>query len=195
MQCPSCGFENVPGNEQCVVCSASLASGHASESVLPPRAKDRSVRQRLSYALRAGETALWLKGGLSRLRPSFNIDLPVWEVEAWHIVISIVPGVGFILITGRWVPGLAQLAAAAVAVAAAYAFWGTPLATAAMSIALGLSMFSVFLVADRRWGTSERGPNAAMRRLGMLAVIAACYAILNYYLAPFYYIFRLLASW
>ncbi|MHB1001344.1 MAG: S26 family signal peptidase [Armatimonadota bacterium] len=49
MQCPKCGFENIPGRDECLVCSSSMTSKTADESVYPTRAKDRSLWDRISW--------------------------------------------------------------------------------------------------------------------------------------------------
>lgn len=51
MQCPKCGFENIPGRDECLVCSSSLAAKPADESVYPARAKDRSLWDRISWRM------------------------------------------------------------------------------------------------------------------------------------------------
>jgi hypothetical protein len=46
MQCPSCDFQNMPGNTRCLRCGASLEMATASIGVEPPRASARSKRLR-----------------------------------------------------------------------------------------------------------------------------------------------------
>ncbi|MHB1455454.1 MAG: S26 family signal peptidase [Armatimonadota bacterium] len=51
MQCPKCGFENIPGREDCLVCSSSMTPEAAEESLYPKRAKDRSLWERITWWL------------------------------------------------------------------------------------------------------------------------------------------------
>lgn len=44
----------MPGVKQCVVCSAALSAESSAQDVMPPRARDRTLRQRLRYTLESG---------------------------------------------------------------------------------------------------------------------------------------------
>ena len=70
MQCSGCGFENIPGSEKCAICATSLSSDRGGESVLPPRAKDRSPWERLTWRFRESRATEAVNAALSRVPSS-----------------------------------------------------------------------------------------------------------------------------
>lgn len=108
MQCPKCGFENMPGRQECAVCSAQFASSPKSESVMPPRAKDSSLSERFQWKWSRMRTVAVINDRINaparfttdRLRYTKNGAQISWSWlslrNLWLLLISIIPGFGYI---------------------------------------------------------------------------------------------------
>lgn len=117
MQCPSCGFQNLPGLTQCARCSGMLSL--AEVDVQPYRAADRWVRWRHRRWRRRNAAPLtsriasylrdeWERSGLGTR--SRGPDEPTMGERFKWIAASIIPGLGHLLIPrerrrGRWILG------------------------------------------------------------------------------------------
>ncbi len=180
----------MPGVKQCVVCSASLAGEASAEDVTPPRARDRSLRQRPYENTGAGRFVLWLRRDLSRSRLWLALQThwirPVCTPSWWHVLLCIIPGVGPLLAYGALRLGLAHFLLAACALLVASGSQGTLTANIATSLAVALSVFSVFVFVDKHWGSQEQGTRAWQRRVLLLAIILAAFGIANYFLGYVY---------
>lgn len=192
MQCPSCGFENIPGREQCAICSTVLTSRARVGNVMPPRAKNRTIGQRIKYATRAEDVQGRAMLFLDILRNSFADRQPVVEPEWWHVILCIIPGVGHWLALGKLALGAAQLLVALLAMLVVVYLPGSLEGQIAVSIVMSLSVLSVFIYVDKHWGSSEPGANGWIRRIGLLFVILVCYQILNYCVGYFFSLLRIL---
>src|SRR5690242_13784096 len=104
MECVSCHFENMPGNDYCGRCGTSLKLSDASISVQPPRAGKATKRMRHWFPLRRAYRlarsepvfptfASWARAGWTRtgwasadwsIRPDdiVRLALPGWA--HWH---------------------------------------------------------------------------------------------------------------
>jgi hypothetical protein len=181
MQCPSCGFENIPGAEQCAACSTALACKGGAQSVLPPRARDRTIRQSIRYRTHADELAPRLKSVFFACSERLVIH-PACEPAWWHVVLCVIPGVGHTIALGKAAIGAAQLLIACVAVFVAVSLPSTVEGGVAASVVVMLSVFSVFVYVDNFWGPKGKGVGAWALRVVLLLAILACYQMLNYYL-------------
>lgn len=100
MQCVNCGFENVPGMQQCVRCQSSLAL--AAVDVVPPRARRRRLGSRLRRVWNPVHRAMGtpvpvLHDWLSRVLP----DLSAYRIPWRALARSIIPGLGHIRYSNR----------------------------------------------------------------------------------------------
>lgn len=158
MQCPKCGFENIPGREDCVVCSAGLVARQAAESVHPPRAKDRSIRQRIGWRLQSDRRAAAARRRLNDVRPhvpnlgqvadravhSFDVAIPRFRArDVWLMFISVVPGLGYVSV-GNGLLGWSILVSAVVSLILAAAAYNTYFADLFVYSVIAMSMFSVW---------------------------------------------------
>lgn len=191
MQCRNCGFENMPGIDTCVVCSSSLTSKANAEGVLPPRAKDRKILQRVSYSIGLDSSLLRLRQGLSELKNRQITARSVVEPQWWHVLLCVIPGVGTVLALGQLASGVIQFLIALFLLYIASVLSGTIIGGLATSTVVSLSIFSVFVFADKYWGSKQKGISAWISRVGMLAAIMAFFYILNYYLGYFNSLLRL----
>ena len=151
MKCPSCGYFNVPGLEQCGACGLALrptANGAAQvaewNEVLPPRAQQRTASQRIEYSL--GRPARVGRGFAENTVPEwfnrtldFRLTLRDWLL----LVLSIVPGLGQVA-SGRWIVG-AALFLTTVASAFCFTYWlHSPISDLLMWNIIGLMIYSVW---------------------------------------------------
>jgi len=151
MQCPSCGFENMPGREQCAACSTSLSAKSPAESVMPPRAKDRTVGQRIEWTLAnapgVGAVRREIDEARRRTRPSLECLSGTW---AWLtpktlglILLSGVSGYAHFYIIGRRQVGVWLFAVSAVMLAFAAVLVRSPVSDWLLYCVFGLSMLSM----------------------------------------------------
>ncbi len=158
MQCPNCGFENIPGNERCVVCETALAVKRAGESLMPPRASDRSFWQRMTWPIttsrawiRTGEDLRRLRGRIAEMQTCAWLASPFsWMGfrEFGLILLSVIPGLGHIYVRGDRRTGMCMLLGAAAALALAVLLYKTVLADLLVGGVIALSMFSVCVAVD-----------------------------------------------
>jgi len=184
MQCPSCGFENIPGSEQCCVCSALLSSRQSGETVFPPRARDRSFWQRVRWslttsagftravgrlqALRRSLSNVEFRRRLSAARPQVNLH------EIGLLLLSVIPGLGHVYVVGDVRRGRRILLGSLGALVLAMVAYRTILADVLVYGIIALSMFCVFVVADRL--REIRGEEAQfVRRVGIALLVLAVY--------------------
>jgi hypothetical protein len=121
MQCVNCGFENIPGMQQCVRCQSSLALGTV--EVIPPRAgRYRSAsRWRRLWNWMDWSVRHWPEH-VPRWRPRLNLLEHVpWEAVALS---ALLPGLGQIRYGTRWT-GWTLLTAWLACLVPAVAFYGT----------------------------------------------------------------------
>ena len=96
MQCSSCGFECIPGSENCGRCGSSLRVGTLVMDVQPPRAGKFSKRlrrvlpaRRAMYVLRDGfDNSPIVKGAAAIRRSSAELygDRPAWGL-VWRLIV------------------------------------------------------------------------------------------------------------
>src|SRR5579883_655376 len=131
MRCPKCGYFNLPGADQCGQCGQSLTAAASPapvsfEEIYPPRARNRSLRER--WESRGGRPARSLSRGVAAAsarrqdavqatrelvsqsvsamptREQLLNDLRIWGLAS----AAIIPGLGHILL-GRYQRGFAFL--------------------------------------------------------------------------------------
>ena len=191
MQCPSCGFENIPGRESCAVCSTALAGGRAGESLLPPRGRDRSFWDKLRWSI--GTSPRWMSAS-GRLR-SFRVGMPRAGVNirasnpvAWLglremglLLLSVIPGFGHLYVRREARLGHSLSLSALAALGAAVLVYKTPAADMLVAGVIVLSMLSVYVAVDKLMpvGTAEA---RQMNRVAVGLFILASY-LGSYWLA------------
>jgi len=168
MQCPSCGFQNMPGIDRCALCSTSLAGRKESESVVPPRAKDRTIEQRLRWSVSRIP-------GCSRMIRRFEEAFPHRSEEApaatcpapsapfprlpmrsvGLVLLAVIPGFGHIFVLHRDRQGLAMFALSLVWLGLAAAVYWTLIADLLVFSVIVLSMVSVGVTMDTLRRRSE----------------------------------------
>lgn len=104
MQCPSCRFENMPGQQRCVRCQSPMALGAV--SVRPPRAADSTLRQRLRWQVRRRVPTAWLRR-LADLRDAARRPWAGFPTRV--LLLGVVPGLPQLL-GGRQRLGIGLLA-------------------------------------------------------------------------------------
>ena len=97
MKCPACGFENMPGLKRCVRCSGAL--NLAGIDIEPPRASGPVALRHTRY--RIAEVFGRLTYGLSRAWHSLRLPDRVSGAPAAALALSIVPGLGQIVLRQR----------------------------------------------------------------------------------------------
>lgn len=98
MQCPSCGFENIPGMANCVRCQTLLNLSDV--SVVPGRASALNWNTRSTRARNTIRSALSIPrigSPLARMAPRWGAAVP-WDA----LVRSFVPGLGQLYEKHRW---------------------------------------------------------------------------------------------
>lgn len=197
MQCPNCGFENIPGNEQCVVCSTALPTKHSGESLMPPRARDRTWWQKLTWPITTSRS--WVQTG-EDLRRCWEKLGDGWS-NAWAaspaswmgmrefglILLSVIPGLGHICVRGERRTGLWMLLGSVAALGLAALVIKTVLADLLVAGVIAASMYSVCATMDvlRPMGRDEtRFINRAGVGLWILAAYLGTYWLLMLALRP-----------
>lgn len=147
MQCPSCGFENMPGQQQCVVCSTTLLSGPTRENVLPPRAKNRTLMQRIN-ASSAGFLAAnsWVNDfRMRRARAGQNGRLWNWlnPRTLGLILASSIPGFGHAFLLNQRLTGLSIFLASVLSLATAIILYRSPISDMLVWSVLAASVLSM----------------------------------------------------
>jgi hypothetical protein len=101
MQCPQCGFENLPKNTACTRCRAQLVvDGPVVKTDFePPRARDWKFLRPLQYRIFALQDRL--PADLARFRRIFNNE-DVLPTDAWAALFcSVIPGLGHLIVGQR----------------------------------------------------------------------------------------------
>ncbi len=178
MQCPSCGFENIPGRQECGVCAASLVVARGRESVMPPRAKNRTVRQRVRWWLDANiHLGLRLEAVRCRrdlLRGVFRGSLQDTRARwSWLslrglglFLISVIPGFGYIFARRDKRTGFRHLLACALALGLAMALIRTPVADGLVYGVLAASVISMTVAAESLFPAFISDESRVRMRLG-----------------------------
>lgn len=175
MQCPSCGFENIPGRESCAVCSTALAGGRARESLTPPRGRDRSFWQKLRWSVgtnpRWVSAVGWLRGYRLGVPAGANARAsspPAWLGfrEMGLILLSVIPGFGHLYVRREAWLGRSLFLSALAALVAALFVYKTPAADMLVAGVIMLSMLSVYVAVDKLMPTGT----AEARRMNRVAV-------------------------
>ncbi len=177
MQCPSCGFQNMPGVKQCVVCSASLAGEASAEDVTPPRARDRSLRQRLNCLFAFGGR---MRSDYSTAAASGRVGNRLWSCAGAIrlVVLSVVPGFSHLFVLGRSAVGMAIFLASAAALVLAAVLYRSPLSNLLVYGVILASAFSVFCTAARIATAGARREAVPRLQLGVGLMVAAFYLAL-----------------
>lgn len=185
MQCPSCGFENMPGVRQCPVCSTSLEAKGKTESLLPPRAKDRTLRQRLSWGLGGSPEPSGMSRWLAGLR-AMTVPRSQFSPWAWltprsfaMIMLSAIPGLGHIYLLNKKRVGRFMLLGSLAAVAVAAVLIRTPICDLLLYCVLSCSMFSMFAATDRLRGGSKH-PDERLRAWVGIGLLVVCFYLGSY---------------
>ncbi len=180
MECPSCGFQNMPGRTECASCSAALSAGSQLRSVVPPRAKDRSFGQRIQWSLastpgvvRAGQ---WIDG--LRLRLGMGLGAWAWVTpQALCLIIqSVVPGFGHTFMLRRRAAGVGMFAIGLVSLVLAAVLYRTYIADFLAAGVTLLSMVSVVATVDTLRGGSRDPERRLYSLLGITLLVAGMYA-------------------
>lgn len=186
MQCPNCGFENIPGRTVCGVCSTSLVKPPERESVIPDRARDRTLGQSIRWSIeRTFRRRVPEPTDLPHLLPPMQAARQLIP-RCLAVLVSIVPGLGFVW-SGSWKPAAwSALGAVVCAVLGVLYFKTRALDLAALSIA-ALSVMSI--IACMEWAFPPTGDASARmhRRVGrgLMAVSALTVVLMVGFLAPF----------
>ncbi len=174
MQCVNCGFENIPGMQQCVRCQSSLDLAEA--VVAPPRAG----RYRAGTRLRQGWNGLRLRlkdltQALPRWRPrSGPLDHVAWEALVQSAVL---PGLGLIC-RGRRLAGWLLLGAWLGCITSAVALYGSQ--AGAWLLMGAVAAHGMAILAHLGPGLAELTTLGRMWRGGMVFAVLA----LAVYLPP-----------
>ncbi len=164
MECPSCGFQNMPGIDRCAQCSTSLASRQASESVRPPRARNRTLEQRLWWAISrvpglrgiarwaeetsTGENAAGVGSADSVYAPSPGPFSWIPLRACGLALLSVIPGFGHIFVLRQVRQGLTMLVTSLAWLCLAAAEYRSPMADLLVWGAIAASMVSFAVTID-----------------------------------------------
>ena len=179
MQCPSCGFENMPGVEQCCVCSTGLGSKAVTESVMPPRRKDRSFIERLRWSIRESRVWAGARSGINAAgTPAHGASIPDWlgVREVVMIVLSVVPGLGHIFGNCDRRRGIQLLVATILAVGLGCLLIRTALSDILACAVVCLSAYSTAAIFDSVWTRKVSDQSRLLARLGISLMIISVYA-------------------
>lgn len=186
MQCPNCGFENIPGRTVCGVCSTSLVKPPQRESLMPGRARDRTLGQSIRWSIERT-----FRRCVPESSPLTGLLVAVTTVRSLifrslAVVLSAVPGLGFVW-SGSWrSAGLTALGAVACAVLG-FLFFKTRVLDVSALVFAALSVMSI--VAGMEWAFPPPGDASAQmhRRIGrgLMAVSALTVVLMVCFLAPF----------
>lgn len=184
MQCPSCGFFNLPGTEKCTVCSTSLAAKAPTESVMPPRARDRNALGRLSWRITNSDGWKNLRTGLSsirvniprpapRTRPRFRVGFNLRQIGC--TIASIIPGMGHVLAMRKAGTGFIILLSSFLSLLLALVLYKTVLSDYLVIGVIGLSAFSVATTIDAQWKVTSKTRSRSLRHIGIVLVVVSLY--------------------
>lgn len=170
MRCPNCGFENMPGLDACGLCRGKLAAPAEPVSVYPPRARERTARDRMAWTV---ERVHGPRPSPDREAATSGANVRGVLRAAALATAAVVPGVGYRLAGDR---ATARLHAAAAVAAAAMgaALFRTRVADLALAIVAGLSIASVVRAVDTLYPPAAR-ETLEMRRRGLALMLFAVY--------------------
>jgi len=173
MQCPSCGFENAPGLERCGICSTPLTAKREPTAVYPPRARERSISQKILWTLQNDPHWVTIRRTLDRI-PIKRERVVGGLRNAGRLLASVVPGFGHLLFLKRPAIGAGMLITSGVAVALAVLCYQSFLADLLACWVIALSIASVSTTANRIWAAGQSAA-ARMRRLAIPLLVFAAY--------------------
>ncbi len=90
MKCPSCQFENMPGQDRCARCRGSLKLGDI--DIEPPRASGPVVLRYTRH--RAGNVFGGLLYAISRFHKSLRLPIDISGAPLDAVLLSLIPGMG-----------------------------------------------------------------------------------------------------
>lgn len=187
MQCPSCGFENIPGTERCSVCSTALPGKAGGECLIPPRAKDRSAWERMTWSITTSSSFTGMlrrfqgfRGRLSSIRLRNPGVAAPWLGfrQMGDILLSAIPGMGHIRVLGDARTGLRMFLGSMAAILIAVATYKTPIADILVFSVIAASMYSVYAVVDE---LRPKRPGERAQYMGRIAI--GCFVLATYVMA------------
>ena len=180
MECPNCGFQNLPGLTQCARCAGRLRFDDV--DIHPYRAGDgllMRIRRRRAHARSFRAFRAWVDAGWQQLRRDSaawfrrrSLGQPSGPERVGWIVASLIPGLGHIWSGRRRKGFLLMGAAAATFVLSLLLMWVAWSLFAA--IFLGLQ---VYAITDCVFFKGEHAP----RRTVLLVRVLACFALFYVY--------------
>jgi hypothetical protein len=175
MQCPSCGFQNLPGLERCARCLSQLVLDHI--DVHPYRASDRWARWR---AWRTQGPARWLEplrwllrrlGGLVTVQRG---PVPDMARRLPSALLSVVPGLG-LAACGRWRLGCILLGICLAALLGFVVFMGSWIGVLFMGLVFGVHSYAIQRCLIQRGDYVPRGMAISIGLLIFLLLYLAVY--------------------
>lgn len=183
MQCPSCKFENMPGLQQCVVCSTSLTASPEQESVMPPRARNRGFGDRVRIALDNAPALMSLRRWLSTQRQRALGSTLTTTGWSWLtpgafglIVLSAIPGFPQAFIMRCGFAGLTLFLAAMASLLLGACFYKTAFCDWMLWSVLALSAWSMLSAADYIRPGSRVGRDRYLALAGLCMLVVSIYA-------------------
>lgn len=186
MQCPSCGFENIPGTERCSVCSTALPGKTSGECLIPPRAKDRSVWERMKWSVTTNSSYMEVArrfrgfgGSVSSIQLRTPRVYAPWLGfrEMGQILLSAIPGLGHIRVLGDLRTGLWMFFGSMAAILLGAVAYKTPLADILLFSVIAASMYSMYLVVDRLRPLRSGDQAQYMGRIAIACFVFASYVM------------------
>ncbi len=187
MQCPKCGFENIPGRDTCSVCSGDLVASRPAERMYPTRARERSLLERKRWQITHSST--WEAMRAVRRGVGSLIVIPIFGFrEIGLSLAAIIPGLGHVLVFHNRRVGASMFFCSMIALLLAIFFYKTPFADILMFSVIALSMFCVWAVVRNFYGyrgtKRESDLAAAGIALWILAGYFGSYALISIALSP-----------
>jgi len=178
MQCPSCGFQNLPGLDRCARCLSLLALDNV--DVQPYRASDRWAWWRGWRAWRARAWGRWVDlrcRFFQRLRGVVPVQPGVVPDMARHLplaLLSIVPGLGLI-VSGRRRLGLMLLGICLLGLVVFVMFMGSWIGILAMGLVFGVHSYAIQRCLIQQGDYVRRGTAICTGLLIFIVLYAALY--------------------
>ncbi|MCL5105041.1 MAG: S26 family signal peptidase [Armatimonadetes bacterium] len=135
----------MPGRDQCAVCSTSLSAKSPADNVVPPRAKDRTISQRIDWTLANAP-------GVGTIRREIEGISLKWFGRPWAwltprafglILLSAIPGFAHVYLVGQRLIGGWLFALSVAMLALAAVLIKSPVSNWLLYCIVGLSMFSM----------------------------------------------------
>lgn len=152
MQCPNCGFENIPGRDECCVCSSALVSKPEPETVFPPRAKNRGLWWQVRWRITTNPVVSALTRRTEDMRRRvdervrslrINRGTPYGLRETGEILLAAVPGVAHMRLSDKPSYGTWMLLSSAALLGLAAILYRNPLSNILLVGLLLMSMYSM----------------------------------------------------